>query len=296
MKNQYQLTSEDFQKLKHAVVLLESPTLTAKMTNLISELGSKIIPQSISQPLQDKIVGIADEALHKVFWIASKTMENKQQSASPKLHKAAAAAVGGVGGFFGVATILIELPISTTIMMRSILDIAREEGFALDDPQTKIECITVFGLEGNISNDDDNAESGYFATKAALSQLVDHAKKAAVEAVAAKLAQQVAEKQVAGGTSELTEKALGDAIIKLIQTVAKRFGIHLTDQAAAKSIPMIGAALGATLNTMFTDFYQDMARGHFIVKKLEKKYSEEIIEKAYLNIYEEMKLQKLSKA
>lgn len=287
MKNQYQLTSEDFQKLKHAVVLLESPTLTAKMTNLISELGSKIIPQSISQPLQDKIVGIAEEALHKVFWIASKTMENKQQSASPKLHKAAVAAVGGVGGFFGVATILIELPISTTIMMRSILDIAREEGFSLDDPQTKIECITVFGLEGNVSTSDDNAESGYFATKIALSKIVDQAQKAAIEAIAAK---------AAAGTAELTEKNLGNAIIKLIQTVAKRFGIHLTDQTAAKSIPMIGAALGATLNTMFTDFYQDMARGHFIVKKLEKKYSEEIIKEAYLNIYEEMKLKKLSKA
>lgn len=286
MKNQYQFTPEDFQKLKHAVVLLESPTLTAKMTNLISELGSKIIPQSISQSLQDKIVGIADEALHKVFWIASKTMENKQQSASPKLHKAAVAAVGGVGGFFGVATILIELPISTTIMMRSILDIAREEGFSLDDPQTRIECITVFGLEGNVSTSDDNAESGYFATRIALSKIVDQVQKAAIEAIAAK----------AAGTAELTEKNLGNAIIKLIQTVAKRFGIHLTDQTAVKSIPMIGAALGAALNTMFTDFYQDMARGHFIVKKLEKKYSEEIIKEAYLNIYEEMKLKKLSKA
>lgn len=39
---------------------------------------------------------------------------------------------------------------------------------------------------------------------------------------------------------------------------------------AAQVVPVIGALTGATLNTMFTDYYQDMARGHFIVKRLEK--------------------------
>jgi hypothetical protein len=39
-----------------------------------------------------------------------------------------AALSGGVGGFFGVAAIAFELPLSTTIIMRSIADIARSEG------------------------------------------------------------------------------------------------------------------------------------------------------------------------
>ncbi|WP_087629123.1 EcsC family protein [Caballeronia telluris] len=43
-------------------------------------------------------------------------------------HKAASAPRGAVGGAFGLAAIAIELPISTTIMMRSIADIARSGG------------------------------------------------------------------------------------------------------------------------------------------------------------------------
>jgi hypothetical protein len=37
------------------------------------------------------------------------------------------ATTGGVGGLFGLPALAIELPISTTIMLRSIADIARSE-------------------------------------------------------------------------------------------------------------------------------------------------------------------------
>ncbi|EEW8151433.1 EcsC family protein, partial [Escherichia coli] len=39
-----------------------------------------------------------------------------------------------------------------------------------------------------------------------------------------------------------------------------------------------------TLNIMFTDYYQDMARGHFIIKRLEKKYGSEFIKSEYMKI------------
>jgi hypothetical protein len=32
---------------------------------------------------------------------------------------------------------------------------------------------------------------------------------------------------------------------------------------------------------MFTDYYQDMARGHFIVRRLEKQYGYETVRAAY---------------
>nr|WP_283114711.1 EcsC family protein [Neisseria flavescens] len=40
-----------------------------------------------------------------------------------------------MGGFFGFSAIMVELPVSTTIMMRSILDVARSEGFDITDPK-----------------------------------------------------------------------------------------------------------------------------------------------------------------
>jgi predicted outer membrane lipoprotein len=50
---------------------------------------------------------------------------------------------------------------------------------------------------------------------------------------------------------------------------------------AAQAIPIIGAAGGAIINTLFIDHFQDMARGHFTVRRLENIYSKEIVKEAY---------------
>ncbi|MBZ8465568.1 EcsC family protein, partial [Escherichia coli] len=76
----------------------------------------------------------------------------------------------------------------------------------------------------------------------------------------------------------------GKWLASLIEKVATRFGIVITEKMAAQVVPVIGALTGATLNTMFTDYYQDMARGHFIVKRLEKKYGNELIKAEYIKI------------
>jgi len=34
-------------------------------------------------------------------------------------------------------------------------------------------------------------------------------------------------------------------------------------------------------NTLFIDHFQDMARGHFIVRRLERKYGKEVVEETY---------------
>ena len=44
---------------------------------------------------------------------------------------------------------------------------------------------------------------------------------------------------------------------------------------------MIGAAGGAIINSLFIDHFQAMARGHFIVLRLEKIYGSDAIKQAY---------------
>ena len=306
------VNEEDLKILKQSVYLLESPALITQITNAISEFGAKFIPE-IPNGTKNKIVGIAESALHSVFNIANSTMEDLQQDSSPWFHKIAVAASGGVGGLFGLPAILVELPVSTTIMMRSILDIARAEGFSLKEPTTKEECIKVFALEGNKSDKDDNAESGYYTSRLALDRITQFAIQSANEAAAkaaaqaatkaaeqaaAKAAEQAAAKaaeQTAVNTAnKATEKTAGDVIIKLIQTVASKFGVTLEAQAAAKLVPALGAVTGATLNTLFINHYQNMAKGHFTVLKLEKKYSQEIIQDLYNRIYQDMQRKKIS--
>lgn len=47
---------------------------------------------------------------------------------------------------------------------------------------------------------------------------------------------------------------------------------------------MIGAASGALVNTIFINHFQDMARGHFVVRRLERRYGPELVRKTYATL------------
>ena len=69
--------------------------------------------------------------------------------------------------------------------------------------------------------------------------------------------------------------------MRLIAQLATRFGVNVSEKAAAQAVPVIGAAGGAVINVLFIDHFQDMARGHFTVRKLERIYSSERIREEY---------------
>jgi hypothetical protein len=70
-------------------------------------------------------------------------------------------------------------------------------------------------------------------------------------------------------------------LLRLLNTIAARFSVQVSEQIAAKSIPAIGAVLGAMVNTVFIDHFQQVAHGHFTVRRLERRYGEETVEAAY---------------
>lgn len=250
----------DLNDLKKAKTLLENTGLAAKITNLIGapiEKGFELLPDNWSS----KIGKVAQASLMKAAQTAVFTMKKSSgRKSSNVFHKLAVATTGGVGGFFGLPALSIELPISTTIMLRSIADIARSEGEEISADETKLACIEVFAL-GGPSSRDDASESGYFAVRAALAKSVTEA------------AEYIAGKGI------VEEGA--PAILRLIVQVANRFGVQVTEKAAAQAVPAIGAAGGSIINTLFIDHFQDMARGHFIVRRLERKYGTEMVELEY---------------
>jgi len=44
-------------------------------------------------------------------------------------------------------------------------------------------------------------------------------------------------------------------------------------------IPAIGFAAGAIINIIFMDHFQSMDRGHFLIRKFERKHSKKAIER-----------------
>jgi hypothetical protein len=210
------------------------------------------------------VVTVTRAALSKALNAAVFTMHDASgEAASNVWHKIAVAAAGGVGGFFGLPALAVELPITTTIMLRSIADVALSEGESISSSDTKMACIEVFAL-GGPSKEDDAAESGYFAVRTALAQSVS------------KAAEHVARKG-------LTEKG-APPLVRLIIQVAERFSIQVSEKTAAQAVPAIGAAGCALINTLFIDHFQNMARGHFIVRRLERQHGLEIVRSTYNKI------------
>ncbi len=253
----------DLDDLKKAKTLLENPSIAIKITNFFGtpiEKGFELLPENWNE----KVGEVTQKALTKAVQAAVFTMKDSpDEKASNVWHKVAVATTGGIGGFFGLPALAVELPVSTTIMLRSIADIARSEGETVSEIASKIACIEVFAL-GGPSKSDNAAESGYFAIRAALTQSIT------------KTAEYIAEKGM------VEEGA--PALVRLIIQIAERFSIQVSEKAAAQAVPAIGAAGGAIINTLFIDHFQDMARGHFIVRRLERKYGKEIVEATYKTV------------
>jgi hypothetical protein len=101
-------------------------------------------------------------------------MQVGPQGGSRLVHKVLATASGAAGGAFGLATLPIELPVSTIIMLRSIAEIARNEGEDPSDPEAALSCIQVFALGGRAGSSY-ASESGYFAVRGILAKSVTEA-------------------------------------------------------------------------------------------------------------------------
>ncbi len=137
---------------------------------------------------------------------------------------------------------------------------AEYTGEQIGQIESKLACIEVFALGGN-SKGDDYAKTGYFGVRAALA------------------------KEIANAATYLSNKGLEEegapVIIKLITRIAARFEINVTEKTAAELVPIVGGIGGAGINLIFMNHFQNMARGHFIVRRLERSYGQDMIKAEY---------------
>ena len=253
------MQEEDLNALRAAVTALEHPGLAARLGEIAGkpiELLGRALPETASKA----VTAATTKALNAALAVALRTMRNEPKAASGLLHKALVATSGAVGGSFGLAALPIELPISTIIMLRSIGDVARSEGEDLTNPETALACLQVFAL-GGFKGEADAGESGYFAVRGLLAKSV------------AEAARFIAERGVCAEGAPV--------LVRFIAQIASRFGVVVTQKLAAQAVPVIGALGGAAVNYAFIDHFQEVARAHFVVRKLERHYGKDTVRAAY---------------
>ena len=256
------LSTADQADLRYAKYLLENVSLAARIAGAVGTPIEKlfgVLPQGAA----DAIGAATNKALQAGLRFAISTMGNRNRSSVEWIHTSVVMVTGAAGGAFGLPALAIELPVSTVVMLRSIVDIARSEGELVKTPEAGLACLEVFALGGR-KGGDDAAESGYFVVRAALAKAL------------AEAAEYIAERGLA--------REGVPAIIRFVTQVAARFGIPVSQKVMAQSVPVIGAAGGVVINLVFIDHFQDIARGHFIVRRLERKYGPETVRAAYLGL------------
>jgi len=253
------MAAEDLATLRSAVAALEHPGLAARLTTMAGkpiELVGHALPPAVAQA----ITTASSKALELALHFALRTMRRPPRAGTQLFHKALATASGAAGGAFGLASLPVELPLSTVIMLRSIAEIARGEGEDLSDPEAALACVQVFALGGRPGSAD-ASDSGYFAVRGVLAKSVTQA------------ARFIAERGIVEEGAPI--------LVRFLTQVASRFGTVVTQKAAAQAIPVLGSLGGAAANYAFIEHFQDVARGHFSVRRLERRYGKDVVQTEY---------------
>lgn len=254
-------SSSDYLDLQNAVTRLETESfgmMIASKVGMPVEAFLHMLPKGAQMP-----VGAAvNKALEQCLRIAINA--GKHNSAlgrnNKHRHTAAVAISGAVGGFFGLPGLFVELPITTTVMLHSIVEIACSQGEDLSNPDSSLACLEVLAL-GAEGIHKEALESAYYATRTALAQFTREA--------AAHVAQRGLTKEGA------------PALVSFLGKVASRFGIEVSEKAAAELVPIAGAVGGLTLNVLFIRYFQRLAEGHFTVRRLERMYGPDVVRREY---------------
>ena len=210
----------------------------------MSTLGARSL--GLAPTLQSKLRGIAEAALARAYDVAVVGMRDggsvrpSRDATAGRITQLAVVASGAAGGLSGMAGFIPDIGFSTVAIMREIARIAREEGEDLSTIDARRACLEVFALKG-MGSEPDESGLGYFSARSLMR---------------------------------------GTPMVMLISEVASRYGIVIGQKFAVQMMPVAGALCGASLNAAFLGHYQELARAHFTVRRLERTHGAKVREVA----------------
>lgn len=257
------MNTADLKALESAKRRLERPDIFMKSVDKMTDAASFFIDR-LPGFIKKIFHGLGQWALKKALLVALTTLRTKNKKPSaPRFHKMATILTGAFGGILGFITLFFEIPLTTVIMLRGIADIARSEGEDLNNPETRLACLSVFAMDAPDPKDV-KKQWRFFAARNVLQKMVADAAKAA-------------------GTRGAAAQS-APAVIRLVETIAGRFGITVSEKMFAQALPIIGAVGGASINGLLTHHYLSLAKGFFTMRRLEREYGETTIRQQFENL------------
>lgn len=275
-----ELSKEEGLFIDEAFSFLEKPGVLLRAANAIGKPVEALFA-TLPQKQQKRIHRATEAALHKGLVLMIKTVPQEKkaggftaaQSSSRlagHLHSAAAFGLGAAGGFFGIMSLPVELPVTTSVMLRSIASTAFEFGMDLNDPQVQLECLYILSLGSPKSAGDDAMKSAYWTSRSIFARTMGEA----VGFMAGKSAAEILRS---------LESHSAPLLVKFLGAVAARFELVVSEKFLSEALPVVGAAGGGMINAAFTDYFSRAARYHFGLRALENRHGRKTIEDYYNN-------------
>jgi hypothetical protein len=242
------LTPEEQQRLwRAAIIMADSRGLVMRLTAMfgrrIEALRARISKTGdrFAGPAWAELTQRAQDAVEDVLWnsfplattglAATPSILRPRRPRGNPAHRIAATASGVASGFVGLPGVLFDIPFTTTTILRSIAEIARDNGEDIAAEDTRRACLEILAF-GGPSSVDDETEIGYWAARIGMNHL---------------------------------------AVNLLIKSAAGRFGLVLSEKFLAQAVPVAGAVTGGALNYAFTQYYQNMAQVTFCLRALDRR-------------------------
>lgn len=195
---------------------------------------------------QEKLKGLAAAVVARAFEVAILRLKSDRTRGLPgqEVTRAVVVLSGAVGGFLGLGGFLPDVTVTTFAIMRSIARIAQEEGEDLADEDTRRACLQVFALTPGRGGQTES-DVGYYSARLLMQ---------------------------------------GRPLVMLLSEVAGRYGVSISQKLAVQTVPFVGAVGAAALNAAFLRHYQDAARAHFVIRRLERSYGAAMVSHAWAGL------------
>jgi hypothetical protein len=256
------LSPADHAALKTAVRYLEGRNLAARLSDFAGVPVNRVLGM-LPATFNRRLRGLVRSAVMKGLEVAVDTLDDRPPpTPATGFSSFLAGLTGGVGGLFGFGALAIELPLTTTFMLRAIAEIAQHQGEDLSTVEARLACLEVFAYGSKQGAG--NPDIGYYAARALISRYTNS------------VAAYVLERGSVDATAPV--------VTNLVSEIVSRFSVVVSDKVAASAVPVLGAVGGATVNVIFMDHFQRIAQAHFTMRRLERTYGSDGVRQRYAEL------------